>query len=1150
MSIQFCKRVLFTFLFASFFAMAYGQKPGAYKCLEFDGTNDYVLVKDNSSLNSDSTITVEAWIKADAYGRNVFDNSIFCKHGWTRGNLGYVLRCGSNGKISFNMSDGSGNWKEAASASLMETGIWYHVAGSYDGDSLNVYINGDLVGTTLYTGSISPSTGLTARIGDLANGGGRLFDGMIDEVRVWSTGLDQATIREWMCRRINSNHPNFSNFEANWRLDEDSGTSAADASGTGNTGTLTNSPTISLSGAVIGDTSAYINSGTLVRLKSKYGDELIASDITNTPSCFYIVADYTPSEQNLDSGLSGQLDSTHYFSMFYPHDTSVDFTISYDFGDKKGVSNTSKCGIDLFKKAAGYTGTWEHAAAYYHQNGDSMSLGKQKFGEIGVISYPTDSNAIVSSNTGSFTMCGSDKIVLTAIGNDSFTYKWFLNDSQLYSVSGNELTVDSVANYRVEITRNSTSCTFKSSTISVSRISKPKVSLSSFSGVCESVDSVALAGGSPSGGFYSGTGVSGDYFLPSTVGQGNYTITYHFSDTNKCGNQATQNIQVYGLPSLTSNGPVEYCNDKDSVSLNAITPTGGTYTGRFISNNYFHIDSANRVSKKYPFRYEYTDGNGCSNTYDDSLEVKWATPCTLSALANLCSQDDSVELKGTPASGDFTGTGVSGNYFHPQIAGVGKHSVVYSFTNLLNCTTTDTQEVVVISNSRVTWTEKVTTCINGDTISLKEGSPNGGYFVGLGLSSSGSFDPRISGIGNHLLAYISIDSNGCHNKAYVTSIVHDTSEISFSGSTSVCLFSSPIALDIAKPAGGLYSGKGVVNDTMYPKVADHGTHKIEYTFINSDKCISSNVVAFEIFKPDSVSISAKDKFCSYDDPAVLKLYPSGGLLVGKGVIGSVFSPGISGPGSHTIRYTISGSKGCNAMDSIVMLVGEQPTVSISTLSNICENDDAFKLVNGLPLDSGLYRINGKLATHVNPSILGQGFFQIDYKVTTDLGCVDSASTNLTIYQNPQKPLITKIKNTLNSSFLNGNQWYNEAGMLAGDTNQAYEATESGRYWTIVTSNFGCETTSDTFDFMYVSVGQILPDWIKVSPNPSKSGIFHLMTTSHFDNYYVVNILGETIDIRPSELGSKTVDLSNYPSGIYSLVIRQGKSLYSIKLIKE
>lgn len=112
--------------------------------------------------------------------------------------------------------------------------------------------------------------------------------------------------------------------------------------------------------------------------------------------------------------------------------------------------------------------------------------------------------------------------------------------------------------------------------------------------------------------------------------------------------------------------------------------------------------------------------------FDDSLEIKWATPCTLSKTGQLCNLDDSVQLKGTPSKGVFSGNGVSSNYFHPKVAGVGTHNIVYAFTNLLNCTTTDTQQIVVIPNGKATWNQQVSECLNGDSVQLTGGSPSGG----------------------------------------------------------------------------------------------------------------------------------------------------------------------------------------------------------------------------------------------------------------------------------------------------------------------------------------------------------------------------------------------------------------------------------------
>ena len=1031
----------------------------------------------------------------------------------------------------------------------MKTGTWYHVAGSYDGDSVNVYINGELMATTLHTGSISPSSGLTARIGDLANGGGRLFDGMIDEVRVWSTAVDERTLRDWMCRKLSGSHPNYSNLEGNWKLDEDSGTTTSDASPESNTGTLTNGPSVSLSEAVLGDSSFYTYGGSKVSLKSKYNDIVEVSSISGSPSCFHVVVEYQANPQPLANGLSGQLDTTHFYSVFYPEDTSVKFTLSYDFGDKKGLTKADKCGIDLFTKTTTSSGTWTHAGAKYHQNGDSLTIPNQKQSAFGILTYPTDSSSILSSSTGKFALCGNNTLDLTAIGNDSFTYLWGQNDSFLYSVTGNTLTVDSPATYYVIVTRKGTNCSFTSAKVKISRINKPTVSLTGFKGVCESVDSVLLKGGSPSGGIFSGTGVSNGYFLPSTVKQGSYDISYTCTDSNRCSNEAKQSIQVFGLPSFNSSGQPSFCNDKDSVALTFITPTGGTYSGDFISNNYFHIDSANRQNKLYAFSYTYTDANNCANRFDDSLEIKWATPCTLSKTGQLCNLDDSVQLKGTPSKGVFSGNGVSSNYFHPKVAGVGTHNIVYAFTNLLNCTTTDTQQIVVIPNGKATWNQQVSECLNGDSVQLTGGSPSGGYFIVNGITSNGWFNPKTASSGKHELAYVSKDTNGCENKAWVSATVHDTASISFSGNTTYCLFFDPIVLNTGLPTGGKYAGNGVASDTLFPSLAGYGQHPIQYQFTNAKNCISTSSIVYEIFKPDSVSVFGDNKLCVYNDPVVLKTYPSGGTISGKGIIGSVFSPSISGPGKHVITYSISGSKGCKAIDSLIIEVGAKPDASLLPLGSICENDEAFELTNGSPKGLGRYWINGTMADSIHPTDLGQGQFYIEYKVVNAAGCKDSANTTLVINPNPPKPIISKSKNELVSSHLNGNQWYDLSGLIDGATKQQFEASKDGMYYTIVTSDSGCTATSDTFDFMYVGVENQIPSWLQIWPNPSQNGMFRLETEQPISNIYVTSITGKVLPHIVVDQSHRQINLVDYPSGIYFVIIRQKTHDYIIKIQK-
>jgi hypothetical protein len=659
-----------------------------------------------------------------------------------------------------------------------------------------------------------------------------------------------------------------------------------------------------------------------------------------------------------------------------------------------------------------------------------------------------------------------------------------------------------------------------------------------------------LGGVTPSAGVFSGTGVENNIFLPSKVGSGTYTISYTYTDTNACSTTAQQNIQVYALPTLNPTGVLEFCNDKDSVKLDHVNPRGGTYSGDYISNNYFHIDSANRVSKLYAFRYSYTDANGCSNTYDDSLEVKWATPCTLAPIDTACVNDAPITLVGTPVNGSFSGKGVSGNEFDPSIAGTGDHLITYSFTNLLNCVTTFTQSVHVIDKSPVSWSESVNTCINVDTIQLKEGSPTGGYFSGPGMDSTGIFRPGVPGKGSHTISYVSIDANGCHNKANILAIVHDTTTIDFSFPKSICPLDAPFVLDLAKPAGGKYSGIGVANDTLAPKLAGPGLHPILYSYLDLNYCKSNALAYLDIMTPDSTSISDESPLCTNADPIVLQVYPAGGIAQGKGVIGKVFSPQFAKAGNHKILYRYTGSNGCEGIDSTTISVADVPMVEFPDLPGICADQDQIPLIGGLPQDSGTYSINGTVLTHFDPKQYGPGAYVVQYKVVNFAGCSDSASTELRVHEVPNKPTITLEKNTLVSSATKGNQWLNKTGPISGATDQRYDPLFDGAYWVTVTNDSGCVALSDSINFMFVGIPQLGAMGLNIYPNPSASGLFHMTGELDINPVGVYDVQGKALELKWDEQ-ERLLDLSAASQGVYTVLIDvQGNRLLYTRIIRQ
>ena len=1116
------------------------QRPGAYTAIDLDGANDYVLLTDISAINPTTAITVEAWIKADSYGPNSWSNSILCKHGWASGNAGYVLRCGDNGKLSFNISNSSGTWLEAISGPVMKTGNWYHVAGTFNGDSICVYINGKLESVYSYSGTMTPSSGLNPRIGDLAYNGGRLFDGQIDEVRIWKTALSKATIRNWMCRKVSKSHPNYSNLGGYWKLDNANGTTATDYSGNSSTGTLYNGPTWVISGAAIGDTSSYAYGANSSTLSTKFGDVFTAKNITGSPSTFHTFAVYDTTEQAADSKIYGKIDSSHYFGVYYETNSSVTFDVNYNYKNLSGISSANECGLDMFVKSPGYQGKWSYSPSKLFTSGDSLVIYDQVKSDFIMGLFETDTNKLISTPTGKPWFCGKDSVLLTAAGNDSCTYAWYKDGNVITGKNKQSLWVGTVGKYKVEIKRNGTGCSFVSATLNISNRNKPSASLSSFTGVCENKDTLILRGGTPKGGVFSGNGVKQDsLFFPSISKAGKYTITYTYTDTSLCEGKASQILEIFALPKFTKSSALEYCNHYDSINLNLVNPKGGKYSGKHISNNKLYLNTSLYKIGYYPFNYEYTDANKCYNILKDSFLVKQSTTCFLSTLPDFCLQDAPVTLTGFPSPGLFSGKGVNGDKFEAAQAGSGKHIIKYEYTNSNKCTTVDSQIVTVFNNTNATWKYSLKTCQNADSIKLPEGTPTGGFFTGKGVSNSGYFYPKTAGAGIHTLTYNVTDVNGCKNKASNEVTLSDTSKLTVTQPDPLCPDAFAVNLKSVSPSGGVYSGNGVSSNTFYPDKAGIGKHPIKYIFTNAANCNSKTYFTMEVTKTDSISISIKDKACIYDEPIAINMHPIGGFLKGDGILGGNFYPSFAGEGIHWITYSFMDSHQCNLKDSTYILVAPKPNVSLGPFKSVCSNIADFNLIGGQPKDSGTYYVSGKSSTVFSPKLSGKGLFKVEYKVTNSMGCRDSATQNIRVNQSPVKPSITVTGNILESSAANKNQWYDANGPISGATQQTFKPLVDGKYRVMVSNDSNCSEISDTFTFIKVSSVSLVKDEMAIYPNPSHDGTFYFQRIPSNAKVSLLDLQGRNLINLELNGTQGNWNLRQFDNGTYIVCIDNG-----------
>ncbi|PJA92463.1 MAG: hypothetical protein CO133_03080, partial [Candidatus Komeilibacteria bacterium CG_4_9_14_3_um_filter_37_5] len=219
----------------------------------FDGSStndDYLTVSGVDSMILGAKGTISAWAYPTATGANRY---VFQSVG-TGTNRFYIQYDGSNFHVA--RGNPSGTVTLLSSAPLA---TWYHLTLTWDESRLYGYLNGQLIGSATYTNS--GTTGSGSLIG-AQGGGSKTFPGAIDEVRVYNrtlTAAEVAKLYEWAPGPVGY-----------WKLDDNTGITANDSSGSGYSGTLTSGPL--WSGGKLGQSvkldgnNDYINTGHNFRL--------------------------------------------------------------------------------------------------------------------------------------------------------------------------------------------------------------------------------------------------------------------------------------------------------------------------------------------------------------------------------------------------------------------------------------------------------------------------------------------------------------------------------------------------------------------------------------------------------------------------------------------------------------------------------------------------------------------------------------------------------------------------------------------------------------------------------------------------------------------------------------------------------------------
>jgi len=166
--------------------------------LEFDGSGDFLDCGDNLSLEILDAVSITTWIKVGDLG---IDHKIGGNQDGTNG--GFKMSIFSNNRVEFEIrtSDNSATLnRDISGGTEIVENVWYHVAGVYSqGDGyIRTYVNGNLDRQLATTEQLGASPG-TFYIGcEPFNTGSNNFNGVLDDVRLFSKALIQDEIMEAM----------------------------------------------------------------------------------------------------------------------------------------------------------------------------------------------------------------------------------------------------------------------------------------------------------------------------------------------------------------------------------------------------------------------------------------------------------------------------------------------------------------------------------------------------------------------------------------------------------------------------------------------------------------------------------------------------------------------------------------------------------------------------------------------------------------------------------------------------------------------------------------------------------------------------------------------------------------------------------------
>ena len=172
------------------------------QAFSFDGVDDFVSVPHKAQQNIRAALTIDAWVMKKGPCQRLNCIVLMKEDVPAPGesDLRYGLLIFDEGGVApgrVSLSLNTAIWEDVViSNTVLQDNIWYHVAGTYDGRTAKIYVNGILENSVEKSGPVLPSTGGAIKIGQESAAGEdpEFFNGLIDEVELYKRALSAEEI--------------------------------------------------------------------------------------------------------------------------------------------------------------------------------------------------------------------------------------------------------------------------------------------------------------------------------------------------------------------------------------------------------------------------------------------------------------------------------------------------------------------------------------------------------------------------------------------------------------------------------------------------------------------------------------------------------------------------------------------------------------------------------------------------------------------------------------------------------------------------------------------------------------------------------------------------------------------------------------------